>query len=94
MGTHSRLGAGTTVAGGSRRKQGGSARRNSKRKVAGRGLVQGSFYSEMPADLVRKIVKACDWKLEGETGQWGQMGEGVTRLLGAGPQNKRLVVHQ
>ena len=93
MGTHSRLGAGTTVAGGSRRKQGGSARRNSKRKVAGRGLVQGSFYSEMPADLVRKIVKACDWKLEGETGQWAQMGEGMARL-GAGPQNKRLVVHQ
>jgi len=93
MGTHSRLGvcglgAGTTAAARSRRKKGGSAStasRNSKRKGAGRGLVQGCFhcvwglfitYSEMPSELVRKIVEACGWKLEGEAGHWGQMGEG------------------
>jgi alpha-tubulin suppressor-like RCC1 family protein len=42
---------------------------------SGVGEGQGCLYSEMPAELVKKVVEHCGWRAE-------ELGEGVVRLMG------------
>jgi hypothetical protein len=70
MGTHRRLGAGSTAT------EGGGGRRRSLRTQgkapAARREEEGCPYLCMPADLVKRVVEACGWRAK------GKLGEGVT----------------
>jgi hypothetical protein len=44
-----------------------------RRRTAGRE--EGCLYLMMEAELVKRVVKACGWRAEGE------LGEGVVRLM-------------
>jgi hypothetical protein len=73
MGTHERLGAGSAAAGA------GGGKRQSQRALgkapAARREEECCPYLVMPADLVKRVVEACEWRA-------GGLGEGVVRLMG------------
>jgi hypothetical protein len=73
MGTHERLGTGSSAAGG-----GGGRRRS--RRAQGKAPAAGREKDVcpdlmMPADLVKRVLESCGWTAEGE------LGEGLVRLM-------------